>query len=174
MKRATAIVLTALSILLAVLATVIGVFIGLVRRRDERFVRAFTRLQRDVLNPNVLKNAGTAGERTAVIETVGRRSGTRYETPITPLRDGDGWCAALVYGPTTSWARNAVAAGEAVLRIDGTRHRVDQIEIVPLRTTEIGRTQSGLMTLLRIEEAVRMRDAGILEPAPAPATEPES
>lgn len=162
MTRATGIVLAVFGILAALLAAAAGAFVVLLRSRDERFIRRFTRLQRDVLNPNVLKTAGTRGQSTAVIETVGRRSGTPYQTPISPVRDGDGWCVALVYGPETSWAKNAVAAGEAVLRIDGTRHRVDQISVVPIDQTALGTDQSGLMGLFRIEQAVRMRDAGVI------------
>lgn len=164
MKRSAVVLLVIFSVLLAALATAAGVFVGLLRRRDEAFVRRFTRLQRDVLNPTVMKNAGEAGQNTAVIETIGRQTGNAYETPISPVRDADGWSVALVYGPQTSWARNAIAAGEAVLRIDGSRHRVDGIEVVPITETALSRTQPGLMKLFRVEQAVRMRDAGIIEP----------
>ena len=166
MKRATAVIVVIFSVLLTAFATAAGIFIGLLRRRDEAFVRRFTRLQRDVLNPTVMKNAGEAGQNTAVIETIGRRTGNAYETPISPVPDADGWSAALVYGPQTAWARNAIAAGEAVLRIDGARHRVDGIEVVPIAETAFARTQPGLMKLFRVEQAVRMRDAGVIEPEP--------
>ncbi|QPE04421.1 nitroreductase family deazaflavin-dependent oxidoreductase [Microbacterium schleiferi] len=170
MTRATGIVLTALGVLAAVLTAAFATLVVLLRRRDKRFIRRFTRLQRDVLNPNVLKTAGTPGQRTAVLETVGRRSGTPYETPISPVPDAEGWCVALVYGPETAWAKNAVAAGEAVLRIDGRRHRVDQLEIVPIGETALAADQAGLMSLFRVEHAVRMRDAGVIDPEPtAPA-----
>ncbi|WP_434969454.1 nitroreductase/quinone reductase family protein [Microbacterium sp. bgisy207] len=163
MTRATGIVLIVLGAFAVLLAAAGGTFIVLMRRRDRRFIRRLTRLQRDVVNPSVLKTAGTSGQRTAVIETVGRRSGTRYETPISPVEDGDGWCVALVYGPETSWAKNAVAAGEAVLRIDGHRHRVDRLEIVPIGQTTLGTEQPGLMSLFRVEQAMRMRDAGVID-----------
>jgi deazaflavin-dependent oxidoreductase (nitroreductase family) len=54
----------------------------------------------------------------AVIEHTGRRSGTRYETPICIFRRGGTIAVILLHGET-QWAKNAVAAGHARLRCPG-------------------------------------------------------
>lgn len=45
----------------------------------------------------------------AIIEHRGRRSGTRYRTPIMAFRTGDGFLIALTYGAETDWVRNVLA-----------------------------------------------------------------
>lgn len=172
MKRVIGIAAVLIGILTALAAVAAAALVAMLRRRDPKLIKAFTRLQRDVLNPEMLKTAGTAGQSTGVLETVGRRTGKAYETPISPVKDGDGWSVALVYGPETAWVKNALAAGQAVLRMDGKRHIVDRIEVVPIAQSVIGTDQARLVSVFRIEQAVRMRDAGVIEESPAasPAT----
>lgn len=145
--------------ILALLAIPVVVVVVGVRSGDRRFIRAFTRLQRDVLNKGAMQVAGQQGAPYAVVEHVGRRSGTAYETPVTPLRDGDGWVVALPYGEETAWARNVIAAGSAVMRFDGERLDVEGIEMVPIADTALAGQQPGVIKLFGIRWAVRMRDA---------------
>lgn len=59
----------------------------------------------------------------ALIVHRGRRTGREYRTPVTLFRTGDGFTAALTYGPDTEWVRNIQAAGGCEIR---TRGRVIQ------------------------------------------------
>src|SRR5215467_6841739 len=52
----------------------------------------------------------------------GRRSGRRYETPVTVFTDGDRYIIALTYGPDTDWVRNVLASGGCELRTRGPGH----------------------------------------------------
>lgn len=145
--------LIALAVLLPVTVFVIGI-----RSGDPRFVRAMTRFQRDVVNPRVLATAGTPGSPWAVVEHVGRRTGTGYETPVGAVRDGDGWVISLPYGEQTSWVRNVVSAGEAHLRVDGERRRVGEIAIVPIIRTRLARQDAVAIRILGIRHALILRD----------------
>jgi len=49
----------------------------------------------------------------------GRRSGRRYETPVTVFTDGDRYIIALTYGPDTDWVKNVLASGRCELRTRG-------------------------------------------------------
>lgn len=53
----------------------------------------------------------------AVIRHRGRRSGTPYATPvaIVPTRSHVTFLIGLPWGPSTNWAQNVLAAGDAVL-----------------------------------------------------------
>ncbi len=54
----------------------------------------------------------------AVVEHIGRRSGTPYATPVSVFRRGTVLAVVLLHGET-NWAKNVVAAGQAVLRYRG-------------------------------------------------------
>jgi deazaflavin-dependent oxidoreductase (nitroreductase family) len=136
-------------------AAVLVVIIG-VRTGNRPFIAWMVRLQRDVLNPGALRSAGTAGDRYAVVEHVGRKSGSAYETPVGLIRDDSEWFIALPYGPQTSWAVNIAAAGEAVIRVDGARHRVHSVRIVPIAATPLPQQQPIAIRIFGIRWAVRM------------------
>ncbi|QKJ20817.1 nitroreductase family deazaflavin-dependent oxidoreductase [Microbacterium hominis] len=148
----------------AVVAAAVGLaaaLVGAVRTGDPERVRRFTRFQRDRVNPRVLQTAGSAGDRYAVVEHVGRTSGTPYETPVGAVRDGDHWYVMLVYGPQTSWARNLVAAGGGSLRSDGERRTVVDAVVVPVAETPFVHSDAGVIRFLGIQSALRLRDAGV-------------
>jgi deazaflavin-dependent oxidoreductase (nitroreductase family) len=60
-----------------------------------------------------LARLGLAGPHTYVLTVRGRRTGKRYETPVTLIENGDRWLVAP-YGEV-GWVRNARAAGEVQL-----------------------------------------------------------
>jgi deazaflavin-dependent oxidoreductase (nitroreductase family) len=64
-----------------------------------------------------------------VIHT-GRRSGTRYETPVNVFRHEDGFVIALTYGVQSDWVQNVLAAGGCELVTRGRHHRLERPEIV--------------------------------------------
>ncbi|WP_137846446.1 nitroreductase family deazaflavin-dependent oxidoreductase [Microbacterium sp. 2FI] len=151
--------LKVLGVVALIVAIPLALFVLGIRSGDRRFIRAISAFQRDVVNPRALETAGTPGSQFAVIEHVGRRTGTAYETPVGAVRDGDGWVISLPYGAEASWARNAVAAGDAYLRVDGERRHVTGIEVVPILRTPLASTDGFAIRLLGIRSALRMRDA---------------
>lgn len=60
-----------------------------------------------------LAKRGLAGRSVYVLAVRGRKSGRRYETPVTLIEDGERWLVAP-YGEV-NWVRNAKAAGEVEL-----------------------------------------------------------
>lgn len=136
----------------------IGTVVLGIRSGNRRIMGRVTRFQRDVLNPRVLQTAGDPGSPWAVVEHVGRSTGRRYETPVGVVRDGDDWVIALPYGPETSWLRNIVAAGSAVVRVDGERHDVTDIRVVALSTTPLADSDAVAARLFGMTSAVRLRD----------------
>lgn len=60
-----------------------------------------------------LARLGLAGAHTYILTVRGRKSGKRYETPVTLIEDGERWLVSP-YGEV-GWLRNARAAGEVEL-----------------------------------------------------------
>ena len=60
-----------------------------------------------------LARLGLAGRHTYVLAVRGRKTGKRYETPVSLVENGDRWLVAP-YGEV-AWVRNARAAGEVEL-----------------------------------------------------------
>ncbi|MGZ0712389.1 nitroreductase family deazaflavin-dependent oxidoreductase (plasmid) [Coraliomargarita sp. W4R53] len=142
-------------LVLATAAAFAIIIVG-VRSGNRRFIRTFTALQRDYLNPGALRTAGDVGSPYAVIEHVGRKTGTSYKTPVTVVRDGEHLVVGLPYGEQTSWAQNLVAAGEAFVRIDGENQRVTDVAIVPIAATSLIHRDAMIIRLFGIRSAVRM------------------
>jgi deazaflavin-dependent oxidoreductase (nitroreductase family) len=111
-----------------------GVLLTLVvvmRTKHPRALAVVRQFNRRFNNPRMLRAAGRAGSRLAVIRHVGRRSGTAYSTPIGVFpTDDDGFLAVLSYGPDTDWLRNVRAAGSAELVANGQTYRVTAERVV--------------------------------------------
>jgi deazaflavin-dependent oxidoreductase (nitroreductase family) len=60
-----------------------------------------------------LTRLGLAGRHTYILAVCGRKTGKRYETPVTLIENGERWLVAP-YGDV-AWVRNARAAGEVEL-----------------------------------------------------------
>jgi deazaflavin-dependent oxidoreductase (nitroreductase family) len=88
------------------------------------------RFNRSMTNPRVMRTAGSAGDRNAVIEHVGRKSGRVYSTPVTVAPSNTGFVIALPYGTQADWLRNVLAAGRATVVTDGERIAVGAPQIV--------------------------------------------
>jgi deazaflavin-dependent oxidoreductase (nitroreductase family) len=84
-----------------------------------------------------LAKRGLAGQHVYILSVRGRKTGRRYETPVTLIEDGDRWLVAP-YGEV-NWVRNARAAGEVEL------------------------TRAGHAETLRIEEAAPEQAAPVLK-----------
>ncbi|QKJ20818.1 nitroreductase/quinone reductase family protein [Microbacterium hominis] len=146
---------------LLVLALPLAYVVRGVRTKDPRFLDRFIRLQRDVLNRGMMTAAGRTNSPIAVIEHIGRSSGRSYETPVTAFREGDDWVIGLPYGPEVSWAKNVLTAGEAVLRIDGDRHVVNGVRVVPIASTALATRMSAVIRLFGVESAMVLHDASV-------------
>jgi deazaflavin-dependent oxidoreductase (nitroreductase family) len=77
------------------------------------------RVNRRLVNPRQMRDAGTPGAYAAVIRHVGRTSGKAYETPVVPLPRGDRYVIVLPYGTRPDWVKNVLAAGTAELVHEG-------------------------------------------------------
>lgn len=66
-----------------------------------------------------------------IIEHVGRRSGTRYRTPVNlwQARPG-GFAVLLTYGPERDWVKNLLAAGGGEIVWRGRRIAVSEPRVV--------------------------------------------
>jgi deazaflavin-dependent oxidoreductase (nitroreductase family) len=56
---------------------------------------------------------------TGVVVHRGRRSGRRYQTPVSVFPTEDGYVFALTYGPEADWVKNVLAEGGCELRTRG-------------------------------------------------------
>lgn len=76
--------------------------------------RWWARMNKYTVNPREVKK----GERPVIIH-VGRNSGREYRTPLDAHAVDGGYLFVPVYGVTSDWVRNVLAAGSARLRVDG-------------------------------------------------------
>ncbi len=72
-------------------------------RTVARFNRRFSNR---LLEPIARRSAGFG-----IIQHRGRRSGTRYRTPVHAFGAGNDYLVALTYGPSADWVRKVLAGG---------------------------------------------------------------
>ena len=106
-------------------------FVGM-RNKDSVVVSAQRRVNKAVLNPNMLKTAGRPGAYASVVRHTGRTSGKPYATPVGAVATDDGFVIPLVYGRRSDWVRNVLAAGSAEVVHEGREYVVADPELVPL------------------------------------------
>ena len=94
-------------------------------------MRAFSKR---VVNPLVMRFAGSAGSPFAVIRHVGRRSGRVYATPLLLAPVAGGFVIELTYGFAVDWYRNVVAAGHCTILWHGREYSCDEIEPIDAET----------------------------------------
>jgi deazaflavin-dependent oxidoreductase (nitroreductase family) len=96
-------------------ATVAGLYGAVLWWRQNR--RVGTDLVNRVINPWLVRRnliGGSRGE-LALIEHVGRKSGTVRRTPIHPMPTADGYRIIVPVGEQSEWVRNVLAAGHCRL-----------------------------------------------------------
>jgi deazaflavin-dependent oxidoreductase (nitroreductase family) len=82
------------------------------------------------INPINARRARRGGVDFAVVRTVGRKSGSTFETPIIVVPVADGFIIELTYGPQVNWYQNLVAAnGGEIIRGDQAWRVLGPIEI---------------------------------------------
>jgi deazaflavin-dependent oxidoreductase (nitroreductase family) len=77
------------------------------------------RLQKWLINPVVVRHAGTTGSRFALLETTGRRSGLPRRTPIGGGLDGNVFWIVAEHGHGASYVRNLEANHRVRVRVNG-------------------------------------------------------
>jgi deazaflavin-dependent oxidoreductase (nitroreductase family) len=89
----------------------------------------FERLQIKYINP-LTAPAARFLPTVSVIRHTGRKSGRRYETPVSPLRKGDVVAIGLLHG-RTNWVKNVLASGEAEMRLGRRDVRLINPRVIP-------------------------------------------
>ncbi len=129
---------------------------------DGRVKRSFLWVLKNTLNRATRSSARSGRGPFSLVRHVGRKSGTRYETPVILARVSDGFVAELTYGPEVQWYRNIVAAGGCVVVYKGAEHRIDRIEPC---SVAVGRDAFGLPAVL-VLKLLRRRDFRLLHESP--------
>ena len=91
---------------------------------------ARARFNRAVVNPLVRPIAGRVAL-WSLVEHVGRRSGTTYQTPVSTFRTPDGFAVLLPYGEGRDWVKNLQSAGGGRITVGGKPFDVSDPRIVP-------------------------------------------
>ena len=81
-------------------------------------------LNKRILNPVILKFAGSSHSPISIIRHSGRRSGTIYATPVIVEPLGDTFLFALPYGFKVDWYRNILATGRRTVIWHGKEYPV--------------------------------------------------
>ena len=84
-----------------------------------------------LFNPLIAKLAGRRHVRAfALIEHRGRRSGRIYTTPVSARPIAGGFMVPMAFGEQADWFRNVQAAGECVIRWNGTSYHLIEPELM--------------------------------------------
>ena len=83
-----------------------------------------------LLNPVMLRLAGTRYWYASVVHHTGRRSGKEFATPVVVERVGDQFIVPLPYGTQVDWLRNVLTAGRARITTKGQAYDVASPEII--------------------------------------------
>ena len=137
-------------------ASAFGVLLFGMRTKHPVVLGAVRRFNRDVGNPQQLKNAGQPGAFAGIIRHVGRSSGRAYETPIGATATDEGFVIALPYGPDVDWLKNVVAAGTATLVHEGATYTVDQPQVVATTsvTEHLDAKEQRVLRVFGVQECV--------------------
>jgi hypothetical protein len=66
----------------------------------------------------------------SIVVHVGRRSGRTFRNPVSAYPLGDGFVIAVLYGTTSQWVQNVLAAGSFVLRTRNVDHPLERPELI--------------------------------------------
>ncbi len=127
------------------------------RSRDPRGLRLIKRFNKYVLNPLVLRFSGRSGL-SAIVQHVGRRSGTPYASPVIAIQSDRDVIIPLPYGTDVDWLRNLRAAGQGVVDLEGRSLRVYEPAVVDIDDV-IGLLPAPMVRTVRLNgarEAVRL------------------
>lgn len=140
-------------------------FVGM-RNKDSVVVAAQRKVNKAILNPNMLKSAGTPGAYASIVRHTGRTSGKSYATPVGAVPTDDGFIIALVYGRRSDWARNVLAAGSAQIVHEGREFAVAEPVLIPLDDAAAWLPESELRPLraFGVQECLHVRTVSEVAP----------
>jgi deazaflavin-dependent oxidoreductase (nitroreductase family) len=98
-------------------------------RRSAPFPRRFARFNRTVANPVMRLIAGRLPP-FAIVKHRGRTTGRGYATPVLAFGTDDGLVTGVLYGTSSDWVSNALAADQAEVKRLGTAHEYGQPRLV--------------------------------------------
>jgi deazaflavin-dependent oxidoreductase (nitroreductase family) len=101
-----------------------------------KVMRFIARMNRYVTNPVVILCAPHL-RYMAVIEHRGRKSRTKYRTPVMAFVEDGAISVVLNYGVKSDWVRNIEAAGSAVVVHRGKRYKLADLRILPTDSPEL-------------------------------------
>ena len=107
-----------------------AVLIVVFRLQVRPAIDAIRRFNRAVLNPAMMKLAGSAHWYASVIHHQGRASGRSYATPVVVEQAGSHFYIPLPYG-LTDWCANVTAAGGCTIERKGKLYHTAAPTIVP-------------------------------------------
>lgn len=81
--------------------------------------RSVVELFHHAINPTTRKDAGSSGNRYALLETVGRKSGERRQTPVGNGLDGDVFWIVAEHGLAANYVQNLIANPHVRVKADG-------------------------------------------------------
>ena len=129
-------------------------------------VRIAVRPMTRVLNPLMVKITNRRPlSMAAQVRHVGRRSGREYVTPVGAKVSGDVAVIPLTFGNQSDWAKNVLAAGGCVLRVNGRDYQatdprfLDRRAAGPLVASVFSPFQRGGFRMLGIKQYLRLRVA---------------
>jgi deazaflavin-dependent oxidoreductase (nitroreductase family) len=76
-------------------------------------------LQRRLINPRTSRTAGNPGQRYALLETIGRKSGQPRQTPVGDGLDGDLFWIVAEHGRAADYVRNIDANPRVRIKVNG-------------------------------------------------------
>jgi deazaflavin-dependent oxidoreductase (nitroreductase family) len=128
------------------------------RTRNPAVIGRVKQFNRRWLNPWMLRHAGGRHWYAGRLEHRGRSTGSQYATPLWVDPVSEGFVMPLPYGRDVDWARNLLAAGEAVLQDHGVRYRVGNPRIVPSHDVlpELSGFTRRMLRLYGIDDIIRV------------------
>jgi len=129
-----------------VLAALEAVLVVIFRGRWRPGIDAVRRFNRAVLNPAMMRLAGSKHWYASVVHHVGRVSGRAYATPVLIHAVGDQFYIPLPYGTGVDWCANVLTAGGCTVDHKGRRFSVTApaivaySEVAPLIPARLRRT----------------------------------
>ena len=138
------------------------------RSRNPRALNLIKLLNKYVLNPVMLRFSGKTGP-SAIVHHIGHRSGRPYVTPVIAHQSGEYVIIPLPYGTDVDWLRNLLAAGQAVVDLEGRSLSVDEAAVVDIDDV-IGLLPAPMARTVRFNGArgaVRLRVSQTVTSVPA-------
>jgi deazaflavin-dependent oxidoreductase (nitroreductase family) len=135
----------------------------------DEFRSRLTRFNKHVLNPLMLSFAGRPRVPYGIIQHIGRRSGSRYTTPVLVGMTGYAFCIPLPYGNATDWSLNLQEEGGGLIVYGGEAYRVIEPRIVPPQAAA-GAFPGWMKAVLAAAGATHYMQLQRAAPSPEPVT----